>query len=133
MFFSGPCGVKQGCLLNLEKNPPPSVPPSKDDEYNNASIDLYSLGIPFHLDLLTANAPTGQLDNPPAPVRIGGTTFYYYGPGGGGVPYADQFFFEVKGRAFSIDFDGPYTQVFRTPDEVTKQIEKKLLGSLRRY
>jgi hypothetical protein len=132
MFASGPCGVKQGCLLSLEKNLPPSVPPSDQDEFNNASIDLYSLRIPFHLDLLTGYAPTGYQDTPPEPVGVGGTTFYYYGPGGGGVTYADQFFFEVKGQAFAIDFTGPYTND-KTPAEVTKQIEKKLLVSFRRF
>ncbi len=132
MIGSRPCGVKQGCLLlNLEKNPPP---PSDQDEYKNASIGLglSSLGIPFHLDLLTQYAPMGNEDNPPEPVRIGESTFYYYGPGGGGVTYMDQFFFDVKGRAFTIDFDGPYTND-KTPDEVTKQIENKLLASFRRY
>lgn len=109
MLASRPCGVKQGCLLSLEKNPPPSVPPSDQDKFNNASLDLSSLGIPFDLDLLTRYAPTGYVDTPPEPVRVGGTTFYYYGPGGGGVTYADQFFFAAKGQAFLIVLDGPYT------------------------
>jgi hypothetical protein len=126
------CGIKQGCLLSLEKNPPASVPPSDQDEFNNASIDLSSLGVPFHLDLLTRYAPTGYLDTPPEPVRVGGTTFYYYGPGGGGVMYSDQLFFEAKGQAFTIAFTGPYTGD-NTPAEVTKQIEKKLLVSFRRF
>jgi hypothetical protein len=129
---SGPCGVKQGCLLTLVKNSPPSVPPSNQDEFKNVSIGLSALGIPFHLDLLSRSAPMGYEDIPPEPVQVGGTTFYYYGPGGGGVTYPDQFFFEAKGRAFGIDFDGPYIDD-KTPAEVTKQIEKKLLRSFRRF
>jgi hypothetical protein len=132
MLASRPCGVKQGCLLSLKKNPPPSVPPRDQDAINNASINLSSLRIQFHLDLLTRYAPTGYQDTPPQPVRVGGTTFHYYGPGGGGVAYPDQFFFEVNGQAFSIDFTGPYTND-KTPADVTKQIEKKLLASFHRF
>jgi hypothetical protein len=131
-FASGPCGAKQGCLLNLVKNLPPSIPPSDQDEYKNASIGLSALGIPFRLNLLSRSAPMGYEGIPPAPVRVGEMMFYYYGPGGGGVTYPDQFFFEANGRAFGIDFAGPYIND-KQPAEATKQIEKKLLGSFRRF
>lgn len=132
VLASGPCGVKEGCLLSLKKNVPPSSPASNQDEVNNASIDLSSLRMPLQLDLLTRNAPTGDEDNSPKIVRFGGTSFYYYGPGGGGVTYPDQFFFKAKGQAFSIAFTGPYTND-KTPAEETKQIERRLLASFRHF
>ena len=132
VLASGPCGVKEGCLLSLKNNLPPFALTSNQDEFNNASIDLSSLRIPFHVDLLTRDAPTGDEDNPPTLVRFGGIRFYYYGPGGGGVTYPDQFFFQAKGQAFSIAFTGPYTND-KSPAEITKQTERRLLASFRRF
>jgi hypothetical protein len=126
------CSRKDGCLLSLEKKAPPSVPPDENDEFKNATIDLSDLGIPFDLGPLRHYAPTGLQDETPEPRQVGSETFYYYGPGGGGVTYPDQFFFKVKGRAFTIDFDGPYTDD-KTPADITKQIEGKLLASFRHF
>lgn len=132
MLNHRPCSLNQGCLLSLEKIAPASVPPNRDDEYNNASIDLSNLGILFKLETLQRYAPTGYVDIPPEAVHFASNTFYYYGPGGGGVSYADQFFFNVRGRAFAIAFAGPYT-TSNEPAQVTKDIEAKMLSSLRRF
>jgi hypothetical protein len=133
VFASGPCHVKDGCLLGLAKNAPPSARPNDEDEYKNASIELTDLKIPFSLKALERYGPTGCVDVPPEPVKFGSETFYYYGAGGGGVTYSDQFFFNAKGHAFEVSFEGPYLENGSEPDEVTKQIETKLLGSLHRF
>jgi len=125
------CRVAQGCLLSLEKKGSASVPRSEDDDDKDATIDLWDLRIPFQLKLLKGYGPTGYED-PPEPVQFGSNTIYYFGRGGGGVNYADQFFFAVRGRAFGIYFVGPYMEG-NEPDAVTKDIEARMLRSLRRF
>jgi hypothetical protein len=85
----------------------------------------------FNLQSFVERAPTGY-DSPPDPVRAGPSTFYYYGPGGGGVSYADQYFFYLKGKTLYISFDGPYVND-KTPSPETKALEPKLLSSLRTF
>ncbi len=94
----------------------------------DASIDFYLENDRFDLDGLTKHAPTGY-DSPPPAVQEGDNTFYCYGPGGGGVQYADQFFFNLKGKTLYIVFDGPY--VDKTPTDETKEIEAKMLATFR--
>ncbi|MBZ5704838.1 MAG: hypothetical protein LAN63_05755 [Acidobacteriia bacterium] len=86
---------------------------------------------PFDLQGFVAAAPTGY-DSPPEPFQAGPNTFYYYGPGGGGVAYADQFFYELKGKTLYITFDGPY-EGDNTPTPQTKQLERKILGSFHTF
>jgi hypothetical protein len=76
-------------------------------------------------------APTG-IDSPPEPVRIGKNTFYYYGPGGGGVSYPDGYYFNLRGKILVIDFDGPYEND-KTPTLETKKMELKVLASFREF
>ena len=45
--------------------------------------------------------------NAPEPTQINGTTFYYVGPGGGGVDYPDDYLFKLQGKILHIEFDGP--------------------------
>jgi hypothetical protein len=85
----------------------------------------------FDLQSLVARAPTGY-DSPPEPAPAGPNTFYYYGPGGGGVDYADQYFFDLKGKTLYISFSGPYVND-KTPSSETKALEPKLLASLRTF
>src|SRR2546427_11895570 len=58
---------------------------------------------PFKVEELEAFSRSG---NPPEPTKIGGVTFYYVGPGGGGVFYPDDYFFNLRGKILHIEFDG---------------------------
>ena len=86
---------------------------------------------PFSLESFVAGAPTG-IDGPPELKQFGPETFYYYGPGGGGVEYADQYFFDLKGKTLLIIFDGPYTND-KTPSPETKDLEGRLLQTFRTF
>ncbi len=85
----------------------------------------------FNLQRFVKTAPTGW-DSPPSPVRVGAHTFYYYGPGGGGVGYADRYFFNLRGKTLYITFDGPYIND-KTPTAETKRIERELLATFRTF
>jgi len=85
----------------------------------------------FDVSALVTRAPTG-IESPPQPVRIGSKTFYYYGPGGGGVPYPDQYYFDLHGKTLAIIFDGPYENG-RTPSDAAKKMENQVLESFREY
>jgi hypothetical protein len=63
---------------------------------------------------------------------FGGSTFYYYGRGGGGVAYPDEYFYNLDGNILAIAFDGPYPAHDNSPTAKTKEMEKKILGSFRR-
>jgi|SRR5579871_2697651 len=86
---------------------------------------------PFNLESFVAGAPTG-IDSPPERKQIGPEIFYYYGPGGGGVEYADQYFFDLKGKTLLIIFDGPYIND-KTPSPETKALEERLLETFRTF
>lgn len=82
----------------------------------------------FNLERMTRFAPSG-IEDPPEAKTFGPNTAYYYGPGGGGVNYPDQFFFNVKGKTLRIQFDGPYNG--KTVSEEAKQLESRVLETLR--
>jgi len=86
---------------------------------------------PFNLESFVAGAPTG-IEDPPERRQIGQETFYYYGPGGGGVAYPDQYFFDLKGKTLLIIFDGPYIND-KTPSPETKDLEERLLQTFRTF
>jgi hypothetical protein len=69
----------------------------------------------------TCCAPTGLDDTPPATMHIAGQVFYFYGPGGGGVNYPDQYLMEMNGKILSIEFGGPCEglQIAYRRDEAT--------------
>jgi hypothetical protein len=83
----------------------------------------------FNLESLARLAPTG-FEGPPEPKRIGTETFYYYGPGGGGVAYADRYFLEVRGKTLSIAFEAGPSNI---PSSETRSIEKLLLQTFRTF
>jgi len=85
----------------------------------------------FDLQALVSSAPTG-VEFPPDPYVAGSNKFYYYGPGGGGISYPDQFFYNLHGKTLSIDFDGGYENG-RTPSEKTKRLERQILSTFRTY
>jgi|SRR5579863_2429200 len=70
--------------------------------------------------------------NPPERTQINGVTFYYVGPGGGGVDYPDDYLFKLQGKILHIEFDGPYVND-NHPFEKTKKLEPQLLGTFRMF
>jgi hypothetical protein len=83
----------------------------------------------FDLDaLMQSHSPTG-VEFPPAPGRIGTHVFYFYGAGGGGVNYPDQYFVNLRGKILHFDFDGPYE--YKSPDGETRDLEPRALKTFR--
>jgi hypothetical protein len=80
--------------------------PRLEDKKSGANIGVCVLEKDFQTDALIKMAPTG-IESPPEPRRMGQNTFYYYGPGGGGVSYPDGYYFNLRGKILVIDFDGP--------------------------
>jgi hypothetical protein len=105
--------------------------PTLRDEKAGADIYVCAGAEGFRLSALAEGAPTG-IDSPPEAVRIGDNTFYYYGPGGGGVSYPDQYFFNLHGKTLHIDFDGPYDND-KTPSDEAKRMERKILARFREF
>lgn len=95
---------------------------------DNCSIDVQLLPGVFNLQSFIKEAPTGVI-TPPEPVHFGANTFYYYGPGGGGVAYSDVYYFNLHGRALEIVFDGPYNGTSKSPDERAQSAEKLVLST----
>jgi len=84
----------------------------------------------WDLEAMSKSAPTGQ-EGPPQPKIIEGQVFYYYGPGGGGVCYPDQFFYDLKGKPLYLAFTGCIDD--KTPPPETKDIEQKVLATFRTF
>jgi hypothetical protein len=118
-------------VVRLATKPQPMELSVADDE-DNATINVIAYGAQFKRSGLSRFAPTGMEDTPPKRIHTARWEFYYYGPGGGGVDYPDLFYFDLRGRMFSFEFVGPY-EGDKTPSSATKQIEPKLLASLREY
>ena len=93
----------------------------------NAYLFIYASDERFDLQEF---AKRSGFITPPSPVEVGDETFYVYGPGGGGVCYADRYFFNLRGNTLSVDFAGPCVNS-KTPTEEIKTLEPLVLGSLR--
>lgn len=100
------------------------------DEKGPARVGLYLLPGVFDLKRLVKDAPTGY-DTPPTPKHYGANVFYYYGAGGGGVAYPDKYYFNLRGRALQIVFDGPYAGDDKSPNAETQADEKVILSSFK--
>lgn len=87
---------------------------------------------PFDLQGFVKTAPTGY-DSPPEARKFGPNTFYYYGAGGGGVSYPDQFFYNLRGKTLYLTFAGPYPDEDKSPTAETKEFEQKILASFKTY
>ena len=85
----------------------------------------------FDLKSFVDEAPTG-IEGPPERRQMGDETFYFYGPGGGGVAYADRYYFDLKGKTLLFTFSGPYINS-NTPSQETKNIEQLLLMTFRTF
>jgi hypothetical protein len=81
------------------------------------------------LEEVSKHPPTGW--EKPKQIQVGKHTFYYYGRGGGGVAYPDQYYFNLRGYVLQITFDGPYPPDNNTPTKATKDFERKMLESFR--
>ncbi|MGA8877762.1 MAG: hypothetical protein WCC25_08625 [Candidatus Korobacteraceae bacterium] len=103
-----------------------------DDAQEAGDSVIIQIGTgPFDLQELIKCAPTGE-EGPPRPSEILGRTFYYYGPGGGGVCYPDQFFYNLRGKTLTVSFTGPCVDD-KTPSPQTKVIEQEMLASFRTF
>jgi hypothetical protein len=85
------------------------------------------IGSKWNLESYAGKGPTG-IEDPPEPQKIGTNVFYYWGPGGGGVSYPDQYYYNLNGKELYFGFDGPYIND-KTPCDWMKSIEKKILES----
>lgn len=93
----------------------------------NASISVLFENINFNLqDIKQRFAPTGN-ENLPEQVAAGQNIFYFYGAGGGGVAYPDNYFYNLNGKVLIISFDGPYIDD-KTPSDETKQLEFQIIS-----
>jgi hypothetical protein len=100
---------------------------------NEAGIGFVSISKDFSVkQMQTCCAPTGLDDIPPATVRLGKRVFYFYGQGGGGVDYPDQYLMELNGKILSIQFGGPWKDS-KSPIEETKRLETKILSTLQTF
>ncbi|PIR43203.1 hypothetical protein COV24_04125 [candidate division WWE3 bacterium CG10_big_fil_rev_8_21_14_0_10_32_10] len=82
----------------------------------------------FTVEGLKKYSPTGNEKSPETKV-FNTSTFYYYGPGGGGVCYPDQYFTNIDGQILSFKFSGCKND--KTPSEETKVIENHILSTFR--
>jgi len=112
--------AQEGRLLRLQHQ-----------EFEDASIQVLVENKAFDLQNFVKEAPTG-IESPPEPAKFGNYTFYYYGTGGGGVCYPDQYFFNLHGKTLHISFDGPCVND-KTPTPETKEIEHRLLQTFRTF
>jgi hypothetical protein len=83
--------------------PIPLPPPDNGEKYRYYQYAKIRITIdirPFNLDVLAqTHSPTGyDPDWIPLAHRIGTHDFCFYGAGGGGVEYPDQYFVNVKGK-----------------------------------
>lgn len=87
---------------------------------------------PFNLRTMSeSHSPTGwDPDWVPKGHTIGRHIFYFYGAGGGGVEYPDQYFVRLRGKTLEFEFDGPYEQQ-KSPSGETPQLEPKILRTFR--
>lgn len=96
----------------------------------NASISVRFTNMNFNLqDIKQRFAPTGN-ESLPEQIKAGQNTFYFYGSGGGGVSYPDNYFYDLNGKILIIDFDGPYISD-KTPSDEIKQLESQILSSFK--
>lgn len=112
--------AEEGRLLRLQHK-----------KFDDAEIAVLLGTTRFDLHSLIKQAPMGS-ESPPDPIKVGRYRFYYYGPGGGGVCYPDQYFFNLRGKTLDIDFGGPCVRD-KTPTPETKKIERQLLESFRTF
>jgi hypothetical protein len=116
--------------LDLNELPPGTYGAPVD---NKASIYFVLNPKSFSVkQLQTCCAPTGLDDTSPTTIHIAERVFYFYGPGGGGVDYPDDYLMEINGKILSIQFGGPWKDS-KSPIEETKRLETTILSTLQTY
>ena len=101
---------------------------------NGAIISLGTMSGTLDPQKLPPYAPTGVM-KPPTLIKIGDRQFYYYGRGGGGVSYPDQYFWSDGINTYQAIFDGPYSASHdpnfppNSPTRCTKRLENALLNT----
>lgn len=94
---------------------------------------------PFSLQAIAQEfAPRGSEPSTRQPLpkghRIGNHVFYYYGGFSGGPGNnPDTYLVNVNGKTLQIQFDGPYTYDLDVPTDETKNLEPKILKTLRTF
>jgi hypothetical protein len=83
----------------------------------------------FSVDYLKKYAPTSSENFNPELQTIDNNLIYYYGPGGGGVCYPDQYFINLSDQILIFNFTGCDND--KTPSEKIKTIEKQILSTLK--
>ena len=78
----------------------------QDTQQSGALVSVAVDNETFDLQNLARSAPTG-IEDPPEPKLFSNQVFYYYGPGGGGVDYADRFFYDLKCKTLIFAFGPP--------------------------
>jgi hypothetical protein len=106
------------CLVNLKHS------------NADAAISVWLMDENFNLqNIKRLFAPTGN-ESFPEQIAAGQNTFYFYGPGGGGVSYPDRYFYNLDGRILVVEFNGPYIDD-KTPSSKTKQLEPQILSTFK--
>lgn len=96
----------------------------------DASISIQFMDKNFNLkDIKQRFAPTGN-ENLPEQIIAGQNIFYFYGAGGGGVSYPDNYFYNLNGKILIISFNGPYVSD-KTPSDETKKLEPQILSTFK--
>lgn len=83
----------------------------------------------FSTENLKKYASTGNEDFPPTPVAGISTQFYYYGPGGGGVCYPDQYFTKLNNGILIFRFLG--CEDDKTPSATVKSYALQIMKSFK--
>lgn len=112
-------------LIFLANGEPPRF--GENGEWPAASISVVFSTEAFDLERIVIDAPNGVIAL--SPVQVGSNTFYYWGSGGGGANYPDSYFFNLRGKTLRLTFDGPYNPAEKSPDENTREIERKVLAT----
>jgi hypothetical protein len=121
--FSYPPSYKPEESSGNGKNPDGTINLARLDAQDNSSAFIVNLDpANFSVNYLLKYAPTGLENNQPQLKTFGQNQFYYFGPGGGGVNYPDQYFYNLNGQVLIFKFDGP---------PAAKQLVSQILSTLK--
>ncbi|MGA2369909.1 MAG: hypothetical protein ABSG11_04520 [Candidatus Korobacteraceae bacterium] len=102
----------------------------EDTQESGALLSIVVTSDTFDLQDLAKSAPTG-VEGPPGPKVFDNQVFYYYGAGGGGVNYADRFFYDLRSRTLIVAFGPPSDN--NVTSERTRKVEPQILATFRTF